>query len=78
MAYFLLTVRFDCPFCDRLSTEQTIAEAEALDQKQMTVALAKHTMVCQLCSKRPPSGTSMRVRAERATPEQLKDLGLSP
>jgi len=75
MAYVIVTVTFQCPFCNRASVEQLIAETERFDREQMATTLSRQRFDCQFCLRKLPDGTRAAAHAELATPDRLKDLG---
>jgi len=75
MAYIIVSVSFRCPFCNRGSVEQLIAETESFDQEEMARALSRQPFDCQFCLRTLPDGTPANAHAELATPDRLEELG---
>jgi transposase-like protein len=75
MAYIILTVSFDCPYCRQSSREQLVAETECFDSVEAAKILSRQAFHCQLCSRTLPDGASATARAEFATLRQLQELG---
>jgi hypothetical protein len=74
MAYVIVTVSFDCPFCKQTGAEQIVAEADRFDQQDMSGILGRQTFECPFCLETLPDGTFARAHAEVATPSRLKGL----
>jgi hypothetical protein len=74
MAYIILTIKLECPFCSRLSIEELIAETDEFDKEQMARYLRRQAFDCQLCSQSLPAGTWVNAHAELATPEKLRQM----
>ena len=75
MAYVIVSVSFHCPFCNRASVEEVIAETERFDWREMARTLSRQPFDCQFCLRTVPDGTPASAHAELATPHQLKKLG---
>ena len=75
MTYVIVSVSFHCPFCNRASVEQVIAETERFDWKEMARTLSRQPFDCQFCLRTVPDGTPANAHAELATPDRLKELG---
>jgi transposase-like protein len=75
MAYVIVTVSFQCPFCNRTSVEHIIAETERFDREEMARVLSRQPFECQLCMRTFADGTPANAHAELATPDRLKELG---
>ncbi len=75
MAYVIVTVSFQCPFCKRTSIEQMIAETERFDREEMARTLSQQPFECQSCVQTLADGTPAYAHAELATPDRLKELG---
>jgi len=75
MVYVIVSVSFHCPFCDRASVEQLIAETERFDREEMARTLSHQHFDCQFCLLTLPDGTPANAHAELATPDGLRRLG---
>jgi len=75
MAYIIVSVSFRCPFCNRASVEEMIAETERFDREQMARTLSRQPFDCQFCRRTLPDGTPANAHAELATTDRLKKLG---
>jgi hypothetical protein len=78
MAYIILTIKTECPFCSRVSVEELVAETDEFDKEQMALYLSRQAFDCQLCSQSLPAGTRVNVHAELATPEKLTQMRFCP
>jgi hypothetical protein len=75
MAYVIVSVSFHCPFCNRVSVEDVIAETDRFDWKEMARTLSRQPFGCRFCLRTMPDGTRANAHAEVATSDRLKQLG---
>lgn len=75
MAYVIVSVTLDCPFCNQTSIEHLVAETERFDAEQVASVLSQHSFDCQVCLRTLPDGAFAIAHAELATPSRLEQMG---
>jgi hypothetical protein len=74
MAYIVVTVSFQCPFCQTKGAEHIVVETERFDAQELSRILSRQAFECQVCLHTLPDGTFAKAHAELATPSRLKEL----
>jgi len=74
MAYIVVTISFQFPFCQLTGSEHIVAETERFDAQKMSGILSRQLFECHVCLHTLPDATFAKAHAELATPSRLKEL----